>query len=320
MFSNITVGLAFVAGVLSFISPCVLPLIPAYIGYLGGRATAQNATPTITSATQSSVMQLRRTAGLGLVIHGLFFVIGFSFIFVSFGLLANISLRFLGIYAFDLKSFIAHFGGLLIVFFGLHVMGVIGWLLTTLIQRIHWDLWGSIGAFINRLLEHVQSILYRDTRHHVNNQGISGYAGSAFMGVVFAAGWTPCIGPIYGAILTMAANANNESIGQAATLLSAYSLGLGLPFLLTAAALDRMRGLLKRLQRQMRMIAVSSGIFLMVIGYLVFTDQLAALAQPSTGLADFSVNLENCVYLTSQGKIELAEFNTCMSLVQEQGR
>ncbi len=134
------------------------------------------------------------------------------------------------------------------------------------------------------------------------------------MGIIFAAGWTPCIGPIYGAILTMAANANNGSMGQAAGLLLAYSLGLGLPFLLTAAALDQMRGLLKRLQRRMRMIEVFSGVFLIIIGYLVFTDQLAALAQTSNSFADFSTNLENCVYLMSQGEIPLSEFSACMSL------
>lgn len=308
IFNNVTIGLAFLAGVLSFFSPCVLPLIPAYVGYLGGRATNQFQK---TALPNSTVIQGPKR--LGLIVHGLFFVIGFSAVFVAFGLVANVGLRFLGGYAAGFRTFTTHFGGLLILFFGLHVMGVTGWLLQTVNHRVNWAQKGGVGLTIQHLLERVQGVLYSDTRRHADSRRVTGYMGSMLMGIIFAAGWTPCIGPIYGAILTMTANASNGSLGQSAGLLLAYSLGLGLPFLLTAAALDQMRGFFKRLQRRMRMIEVFSGIFLILIGYLVFSEQLATLAQPGTGLSDFSATLENCVYQVSEGKVTPVTFNICMS-------
>src|SRR5206468_2291811 len=143
------------------------------------------------------------------------------------------------------------------------VMGVWGWLLRTLITRVDWDALGGVGRPICHGLERIQGWLYSDTRRQMNPRHGYGYAGSSLMGVVFAAGWTPCIGPIYGSILTLVAN--NGSWSQAGVLLLSYSLGLGVPFLLTAAALDQTRGLLKRLQRQMRVIAIASGVFLIFL-------------------------------------------------------
>ncbi len=312
--SGVTVGLAFLAGFLSFISPCVLPLIPAYIGYLGGRATTQVSMelaavgPGSQPGTARAVAQKNR---LNTLLHGMFFVAGFTFVFVVFGLLTNASLQLLRARSYDFQSFIAKFGGILVIFFGLYVMGVIGWILRTLSCRVDWQALGRLGLAIQRGLERVQGLLYSDTRRQMNPNHAYGYAGSSLMGVIFAAGWTPCVGPIYGAILTLAAA--KDSWGQAGVLLLSYSLGLGVPFLLTAAALDQMRGLLKRVQRQMRIIEFASGAFLIVLGYMLFSGQLAELAQVGGGFADFSYNLEECVTGVVRGRFVLGDFGTCMN-------
>src|SRR5690606_17888474 len=115
----------------------------------------------------------------------------------------------------------------------------------------------SPGAFWSRVLVRLQSALYVDTRRLGQPGNQAGYLGSLFMGVVFSAGWTPCIGPIYGAVLTLASTGG--SLPRAGTLLTAYSLGLGIPFLLTALALNQAQGLFRRLQRNMRTIEVVSG-------------------------------------------------------------
>src|SRR5262249_21378136 len=152
-----------------------------------------------------------------------------------------------------------------------------------------------VGEAMLHVLERIQGILYGDTRRQVDPRNPYGYAGSALMGVTFAAGWTPCIGPIYGAILTMAIGApTNNNYGQVASLLLAYSLGLGVPFLLTSIALDRVRGTLKRLQRHMRMIEIVSGGLLIVIGYMLLTGTFSYINQFAIGLNDFSYNLEGC--------------------------
>src|SRR6266852_2712552 len=148
--SSVTVGLAFLAGFLSFISPCVLPLIPAYIGYLGGRTTTQVSMELATARAGgpgggSTAVQKNR---LGTVLHGAFFVAGFTLVFVVFGLLTNASLQLLRARSYDIQTFIGRFGGLLVIFFGLHVLGVTGWLLRTLITRVDWDALGGVGGAI----------------------------------------------------------------------------------------------------------------------------------------------------------------------------
>jgi cytochrome c-type biogenesis protein len=309
--SGVTVGIAFLAGSLSFISPCVLPLIPAYVGYLGARATTQ-VSMELAAAGPAQSAAVARTNRLGTLLHGVFFVAGFTFVFVVFGLLTNASLQLLRARSYDFQTFIARFGGLLVIFFGLHVLGVTGWLLRTLITRVEWEKLGAFGTAICRALERVQGWLYSDTRRQMNPHSAYGYAGSSLMGVIFAAGWSPCIGAIYGSILTLAAA--NESWGQAGVLLLSYSLGLGLPFLLTAAALEQTRGLLKRLQRRMRLIEVVSGGFLIFLGYLLFSGQMAQLSQLGTGFADFSYNLGECITGVVQGNVPTGEFGTCMNL------
>ncbi len=349
--TELTIGLAFIAGLVSFISPCVLPLVPAYVGYMGGQVTIQAA------ATASGTGGTAVAAGRGrfsTFLHGVFFVLGFTFVFVTFGLLIEAGSLALRGSIVDTEKILTRLGGLIIILFGLHVMGllprfirwvlgkseqmnrgtgygvalivqlaiavVLAWSLMTAVPMVIgvglylvWLAWGGAfvqpGTFWRRTLTRLQTALYSDTRQEIQARSDAGYAGSALMGVVFSAGWTPCIGPVYGAILTMAAG--RESLGEAGALLAAYSLGLGVPFLLTALALDRARGLLRRLQRHMRKVELFSGAFLLLIGLLVLSGQLQTLSQyGATG--DFAYNLEYCTTELFNGHISPGDFGACL--------
>jgi len=358
MGSDVTLGLAFVAGIISFISPCVLPLVPAYIGYMGGRVTQQ-------IQRGSSVDAQRRTFAqrFGTLTHGVFFVLGFTLFFVIFGLLTTAavsSLTALGASESQVRDGIARVGGTAVILFGLHVMGVLnrlfGWLLVqarrldrnpygnlisalvalALLGGVYWLFVGSWfftlvavllftqvfnhalkadtpGEFWARVILTLQTALYVDTRRQSQPRHQYGYLGSLLMGVVFSAGWTPCIGPIYGAVLTMASSGGSTS--EAGVLLTAYSLGLGIPFLLTALALDQAQGVFRRLQRNMRTIELVSGLFLVLIGVLVFSGQLERLTQVggSQGkLADLSFNLEDCSLAAIDGRVRWSQWTDCL--------
>ena len=353
---EITIGLALIAGIVSFISPCVLPLVPAYIGYMGGRITHTVAMTTGGQTIQARSYQNR----LNTLIHGLFFVSGFTFVFVTLGLFSTAFINVIGGQNIStVTNMIGRIGGLVIIFFGLHFMGVMPALFTRfrantaltssvltsivfaivgvvillwgftgtlavwdidLWQRVAWApviavvtaaiflIWLFISgafttpqAFWNRTIDQLQLSFYTDTRRQMTAASDQGYASSAIMGVVFSAGWTPCIGPVYGAVLTMAANGGD--VGQAGILLAAYSLGLGIPFMLTALMLDTAQGVLRRLQRQMHRIELVSGAFLVFIGVMVASGQLQSLSQQFSGqFADFSVSVEESVleFVTGQ--------------------
>jgi cytochrome c-type biogenesis protein len=236
---------------LSFISPCVLPLVPAYIGYLTGQA-ANTASSSLAAAGASSdggataVAVQVRPSRYTVFLHGVFFVIGFTVIFVllgiSVGALGQISRS-----VFLVRDWITRLGGILIVVLGLHTMGVI---------RI--------------------PFLYYDTRKQVAPKEELGFTGSFLMGVTFSAGWSPCLGPILGAILTL--GWSTGSAGRAAILLTAYALGLGVPFLLAALLLERFSSGLRKLQKHMRVIEIVSGVLLVVIGVLVFSGTVQRLS------------------------------------------
>jgi cytochrome c-type biogenesis protein len=207
---NVTVWLAFVAGLLSFVSPCVLPLIPAYVGYMSNRVTAQ----AITAASRDNA-SVSSTMRFQMALHGLAFIAGFMFVFVVFGLIIAASTRLVSSLFYDVqRDIIPRLGGLLIILFGLHFIGVIVPVLHWLETRRLWDHLGKGGLGLKHSLGWLQSVLYADTRLQINRKQHYGLVGSSLMGVVFAAGWTPCIGPIYGSILTMAVN-SSESIPQA---------------------------------------------------------------------------------------------------------
>lgn len=330
MVADITIGLAFLAGLLSFISPCVLPLIPAYVGYLTARATHQNSEelrpgrPTGAGMGAAvAALPLTRANRVAVFLHGVAFVGGFTFVFVVFGMILNVGIQLLqgnaglatvqaGTAGF--RDALARVGGLLVILFGLHVMGATGWL-TRHLLRLPWEKLGLVGRGVQRGLEGIRTLLYSDTRRQIDPHNPYGYLGSSLMGVVFAAGWSPCIGPILGSILTVSANATNSGAWfSSGGLLLAYSLGLGVPFLVAAVAIDQMRGLMKRIQKRMRLVEAISGAFLIMMGVLLYSGELARLSQVGGGFADFTYSLEECTVGIFRGTVTLQEYGTCMQL------
>ena len=358
MTSDVTIGLAFIAGLISFISPCVLPLVPAYVGYMGGRVAQQ-----VSRAAPSVSPRPTFAQRFGTLTHGVFFVLGFTLFFVLFGLLTTAavsSLTSLGVTESEVRDGIARIGGTAVILFGLHIMGflnqlfawavkqaarldqnpygnvisaVIGLALIGLIYWLFVESWfltllavllftqvfndalkaDTPGAFWMGVIQRIQTAFYVDTRRQNQPQSRYGYLGSLFMGIVFSAGWTPCIGPIYGTVLTMANTGG--SMSEAGTLLAAYSLGLGIPFLLTALALDQAQGALRRLQKNMRLIEAFSGVFLVLIGVLVFSGQLQRLSSLGSGdgtLGNLSLNLENCTVGAAEGRIQWGNWLDCV--------
>jgi cytochrome c-type biogenesis protein len=224
---KITLFAAFIAGLLSFISPCVLPLVPVYMGYLSGSTITGDAPPP---------RQLVFT-------HALMFVSGFTFVFVVlFGVPAGFLSGLLGRFS----EYLVWVGGLLLIVFGLHTMGII-----------------TIPVFnVQKRLEYGQG-------------QTPSYARSAFIGMTFAAGWTPCIGPLLGAILTLAIQ--GQHIGLAMLYLFVYSMGLAVPFLLTAWLLMTATNRLKILNRHMMVIERVSGAFILIIGVMILTGTMTVL-------------------------------------------
>jgi len=225
---NISFLLALSAGLLSFASPCVLPLVPAYIGYLSGSTIAQ----------QGEASDRRA------FLHALGFVLGFSTVFVLLGA----SVGAMGRLLYDSLPLLRRVGGTILVVFGLHTMGVL-----------------KVPP------------LYRERRLELRVSPKLGYLASFLMGMFFAAGWVPCVGPILSAILLLASD--SRSIARGTYLLVAYSLGLGLPFLLTGLAFSTVSGYLCRLNRYLNIVSILSGIFLIAIGVAIFTDSLRFLAR-----------------------------------------
>jgi cytochrome c-type biogenesis protein len=222
---NLSVLVAFAGGLLSFLSPCVLPLVPSYLGF-------------ITGFTFNEMTDRRRIA----MIHALLFVLGFTIIFMIFGATATALGRVLKYYA----VWFQRIGGVLIILFGLYCLGVIKL------------------AFLDQ-----------DARLHLDRKPV-GYLGSVLVGMVFAAGWTPCIGPILGAILGLAAT--EASLGKGMVLLGAYSLGLAVPFLIAAYAAESFLGWFQRFRRYLPWVQRVSGVLLIVVGVLMATGEFTRVA------------------------------------------
>ena len=236
--SQITIGLAFLAGLASFLSPCVFSLVPAYVGYLGGRAAGGEASASNRWVTFS---------------HGLAFVLGFSVVFIVFGLLASV----IGL-LFDLGVWLARVGGVVVIVFGLHM----------------------IGVFRIPFLEY-------DTRVTTAPDRSLGYLSSALMGVFFSAGWSPCVGPVLGAILTLAANGGSLALG--AVLLTAYSAGLAIPFLLAALGIGWVTVILRKYSKVMRIVEVVMGVVLVIVGILLVTGVFSVIARTTPVWFDFGI-------------------------------
>ena len=228
-FSQISVGLAFLAGLASFLSPCVFSLVPAYVGYLGGRAAGGENTSSNRWITFS---------------HGIAFVLGFSTVFVLLGVAA----AFAGGLLYDIRTILAKVGGFVVIVFGLHMIGVF----------------------------HISFLAY-DTRVAQAPDRKWGYLSSALMGVFFSAGWSPCVGPVLGAILTLAINGGSVSNG--AILLSSYSAGLAIPFLVAALGIGWVTTILKKYNKVMRYVEIAMGVVLVVVGIMLFTGVFELIAQ-----------------------------------------
>lgn len=227
--AEVTLGLSFLAGLASFLSPCVFSLVPAYIGYLGGRAAGGEATENNRFVTFT---------------HGLAFVLGFSLVFITLGVATSAFGRLL----FDLRFLLSKVGGIVVIVFGLHM----------------------IGIFRIPFLEY-------DTRVQKMPDRRWGYLSSALMGVFFSAGWAPCVGPVLGAILTLAMNGGSISTGI--SLLSAYSAGLAIPFLLAALGLGWVSITLRKYGKIMHYVEVAMGVILVIIGVMLFAGIFERIAQ-----------------------------------------
>jgi cytochrome c-type biogenesis protein len=229
--ATLGIVVAFAAGVLSFLSPCVLPLVPSYIGFLTGMTLPE--------------MAGRRRAAL---MHALLFVGGFSLVFILLGASATALGRALNLY----QVWLQRVGGVLIILFGLV----------------------CLGAFRMRLLA-------QERRLQLERKPV-GYLGSVLVGMAFAAGWTPCIGPVLGGILGLAATSADVSRGM--LLLGVYSAGLALPFLIAAVAVESFLAWFQRFRRFLPWVMRISGVVLVLVGILLVTGEFTRLAGWLQGL------------------------------------
>jgi cytochrome c-type biogenesis protein len=235
---EVSILIAFSAGLLSFISPCVLPLVPSYITYITGVSFHE-------LTEHENKAKLRWTT----IVHSCLFIAGFSTIFVLMGASAS----YLGQLLSQYQYWITKIGGVLITLMGIH--------------------------FILQIFPFMQI----EKRIHLKKKPL-GYAGSFLAGIVFAAGWTPCIGPILSTILIYASTTQRFSTGV--LLLGVYSLGLGLPFFLASLAFNMFLSAFEKIRRYMRVIIFISGIFLVCIGILLLTDMFKGITSYLNDLAN----------------------------------
>lgn len=228
---NITYIVAFTAGLLTYLSPCLLPLIPAFIAYITG-----------VSFSDLKDAQKKKEARRKTIIHSLLFIAGFSVVFVLLGLTVTL----VGKLLFQYQKFIRIAGGILIMLFGLQLMGILK-----------------------------LDFLTRERKLNIAAKGAS-YLGSFLIGVTFAAAWTPCAGPILGSILVLAGTKASAATG--AKLLFVYSLGIAIPFFLTAILINSFLGYSAKLQKIMRWINIIGGIFLIIVGFLVAANYIAVIS------------------------------------------
>lgn len=295
---QVSILAAFVAGLISFLSPCVLPLVPGYISMLSG----------------IGVEQLRRGEKPrgSLIASSFAFVMGFSVVFIAFGASASAVGQFL----LQNKSLLAPFAGAIIVLFGLHLIGVLGkipvragMVVGALLALAGLAIWMRMGDDAPRFFGPAQLIsvsliflagpmltrwLNRDM--HFRNLGgqtkqdtdagpFAGVLSGFLLGFAFAFGWTPCIGPILAGVLAMAAT--SETISRGVFMLAVYSAGLAIPFLITALGINQFLGFYKRFRRYLHAVEVGSGVLLLAVGCLIFVNRLTLLSGKLTFLNGF---------------------------------
>ena len=236
---DVSFPLAFLAGVFSFLSPCVLPLLPSYVSFITGISFEDLKE----GADKKKIRYLTITNSLA-------FISGFSLIFIALGASSSAVGRFL----FEYQEWIRMIGGVLVIFFGLFVSGVVK-----------------------------LDFLTRERKFHVSGKP-AGYVGSFFVGLTFAAAWTPCIGPILGTILLYASSKGSAVYGF--KLLSVYSLGLAVPFFLSSLMFNSFLTYSNKIRKYMRGIMIASGLLLMVFGVLLLTNNVRMLSSlfPDLGI------------------------------------
>jgi cytochrome c-type biogenesis protein len=229
---DVSIGVAFIAGLASFLAPCVLPLVPAYLGYLSGWAVPGH------TVTKSNALALSER--FFIAAHAVAFVIGFSLVFILLGTAAGSLGKLLR------GDWFRYLGGLLIIFFGLALMELL----------------------------HV-SFLQNEARLQWRGKREWGFLSSVLIGMVFAAGWTPCVGPALSAILIL--SADQATVGRGVALLVAYSAGIGLPFILAGFLIDRLGNLLQRVAHYLPTIQKVAGGILVLVGIILITDSFSAI-------------------------------------------
>ncbi|HEX6558456.1 MAG TPA: cytochrome c biogenesis protein CcdA [Longimicrobiales bacterium] len=227
MENSVSLAVAFLAGLLSFLSPCVLPLVPSYLGFITGM-----------SLDELSGTRTRRAV----LVPAAFFTLGFSLVFLIMGASAT----FLGQLLLRYQDWVARIGGVLIILFGLHLLGIL-----------------RIGAFL------------RERRVQIQSRPM-GYLGAGLAGIVFGAGWTPCIGPVLGTLLTYASA--RASLGSGMLLLAAYALGLALPFLAAAFATGAFLNTSRSIRRFIPVFEKISGAILLLAGILLVSGSFSTLS------------------------------------------
>lgn len=279
---------AFVAGLISFLSPCVLPLVPGYISMLSGIGVEQ--------------LKEGKTPRGGLLWSALAFVIGFSVVFIAFGASASA----VGSFLLRNRASLAPVAGALILMFGLHLTGllakisiraglVLGAILVALGALLTLRA-GMLGAYLKPIHFFSAALIFllgpsltrwlnRDVRFH-NLGGQPGPFSGFIMGFAFAFGWTPCIGPILASVLAVAAT--KETVGEGIFLLTCYSAGLAVPFLITALGIGGFLKFYQKFRRHLHTVEVFSGVLLLLVGALIFVNRLTWLSGKLTFLNQFS--------------------------------
>ena len=258
---ELSVMVALGAGLLSFLSPCVLPLVPSYLSFIAGVSFDDF------KRTQSDARLLRKV-----VLNSLLFIVGFSSVFMTLGL----SFSLVGQALIQYQEAIRVVAGLLIGFFGVYISGGLEYLAKAAdVAQKKWaeqPVLSIISMICKPLL--VGRYLTRSLQFHLGNRP-AGYVGAMLVGFSFAVGWTPCVGPILGAILALASSTAHITSGL--LLLGAYSVGLGIPFLLSAVAINSFFHFFSKFKRYIEIVHIGGGLLLILVGILIFTGYLTVL-------------------------------------------
>lgn len=228
--SGISSLIAFSAGFLSFVSPCVLPLLPSYVSFITGLSMDE-----LTKGGDKA-----RVKGI-IIRNSLIFIAGFSFVFILLGASATLIGQILITY----QALIRKVGGTIVVLLGFYIMGLLR-----------------------------MDLLSSEKKIHLEGRP-AGYLGSFLVGITFAAGWTPCVGPILGGILLYASTSG--SVMSGISLLSAYSIGLGLPLFITSLGVNTFITYFKKINKYIRFVSLASGLFLILVGVMIFTDSFTLI-------------------------------------------